>query len=81
MKVLILVVIPLLVGMAIGWVMGKAQTRRVDLSRTDRKELSRLRYLRDQLTITAAEHSAMGEPGAVIILDQIQQSRGNGENR
>ena len=75
MKVLVLVILPLLIGLLIGWGLGKSQTRRVDLSRADRKELSLLRGLRDTITITAAEHSAMGEPGAVIILDQINESR------
>lgn len=74
MKVLILAALPL-IGFAIGVLLARSGDKRVDLSRADRKELSQLRGLRDTITITAAEHSAMGEPGAVIILDQINESR------
>lgn len=72
MKVLFLAIVPI-VGFAVGWWLAQRGKARAALSKTDRLELSRLRLMRDQITTTAIEHSQMGEPGAVIILDQINQ--------
>lgn len=70
---LFLAIIPI-VGFWVGNKMARNNNTRAAMDRKDRLELSRLRRLERLITTTAAEHSALGEPGAVIILDQINQS-------
>ena len=70
---LFLAIIPIF-AFWVGMKMARNNNARAAMDRKDRLELSRLRRLERQITTTAADHASLGEPGAVIILDQINRS-------
>jgi hypothetical protein len=74
LKVLVLV-IPLLIGMLVGWAFGKSQARRTDLSRADRKELSARREFMGTLSDKTIEHSMLGDHFAAIVADLLIKYR------
>ena len=73
MKALILAAIPV-IGFVCGVVLGRLRT---PLSAEERKELTTLREMREDLMSMASEHAMLGDTFAPIAFDRMKETRSN----
>lgn len=69
------IVLALVAGVLIGYSVGRAYDQRSDITRHERKQIENFRRLNNSLYKQAAQHVALGDPFAQIVMDEIDKPR------